>query len=241
MSGRMQSAIRLAVSSEDRMLCEVLELSLAGRDGVEVVCAAAEENGAVDVVLVDAGLGPAVALARLGEAGERWPEAKAVAFGVEREDESVVELIEAGAGGYVLRGASLDDLVAAVRAAHQGLAACSPRVVALVLARISELSRCGDPAPVIPEVEPLTLREREILGLLAAGLANKEVGQRLRITVQTVKNHVHRILEKLGVHRRRDAVRRAYDLGILAEPGEIPPAGWSLAAEEGEGSVVNPF
>ncbi len=211
--------------SEDRMLREVLEASLAGREGLRMVPAQAEENGTADVVLVDVGFDAAAALSRTWAARERWPSAKLIVVGVEQEDESVVDFIEAGAGGYVLKGSSPEELVAVIRAVRQGLAPCSPRVVASVLARTSVLARRIDPAPPSVEVDPLTLREREILGLLAIGLGNKEVGQRLRITVQTVKNHVHRILEKLRVHRRRDAVRLAYDLGLLAEPREIPPLG----------------
>ncbi len=174
-------------------------------------------------------------LARTWEARERWPSAKLIVVGLEKEDESVVDFIEAGAEGYVLKRSSPEDLVAVIRAVQQGLAPCSPRVVASVLARTSMLARHVDPGPAPSEVEPLTLREREILGLLAAGLGNKEVGRRLRITVQTVKNHVHRVLEKLRVHRRRDAVRLAYDLGLLAEPREIPPPGRTASLDEDEG------
>jgi DNA-binding NarL/FixJ family response regulator len=226
----MQPSIRVAVSSRERMLREVLEASLSGREGLEVVPA---DDGAVDVLLVDVGCDRSAALAHTWEARDRWPQAKLIAVGLEQEDESVVDFIEAGAGGYVLEGSSPDDLVAAVRAAQQGLAPCAPRVVAAVLARTAALSRHAEPAPCAAEVEPLTRREREILGLLAAGLGNKDVGRRLRITVQTVKNHVHRILEKLRVHRRRDAVRLAYDLGLLAEPRELPGRG-RIAEGEGE-------
>jgi DNA-binding NarL/FixJ family response regulator len=242
MSVLMQPSIRVAVSSEDRMLREVLEASLTGREGLEVPPAGPEADGALDVVLVDVGFNLAAALARTWEARERWPVAKLIVVGLEQEDESLVDFIEAGALGYVLRASSPDDLVAAIHAVQQGMVTCSPRVVASVLARISLLSRHAAPAPAVSEVEPLTLREREILTLLAAGLGNKEVGQRLRITVQTVKNHVHRILEKLGVHRRRDAVRLAYDLGILAEPSEIPPAGGIGFGEEGgKNDALDPF
>lgn len=217
----MQPAIRIAVLSDERMFREVLEAALAGREGLEVAVHAAA-GAAIDVVLVDVGIHRAAALARAWEARERWPEARVIAVGIEHEDESIADFIEAGAGGYVLMGSSPDDLVAVIQAAQQGLAAGSPRVIAAVLARIAALSRRGEQALPVPEIEPLTQREREILALLAAGLGNKEVGRRLGITVQTVKNHVHRILEKLRVHRRRDAVRLAYDLGILAEPREIP-------------------
>jgi two-component system NarL family response regulator len=219
------------------MLREVLEASLTGREGLEVV---PRDDGAVDVLLVDVGCDPSAALARTWEARDQWPQAKLIAVGLAREDERLVDLIEAGAGGYVLEGSSPEELVAAVRAAQQGLAPCSPRVVTLVLARIAALSRHAEPAPCAADVEPLTLREREILGLLAAGLGNKEVGRRLHITVQTVKNHVHRILEKLRVHRRRDAVRLAYDLGLLAEPKAPPGRNRSMESIEGEGEGNGP-
>lgn len=237
MSASMQPSIRVAVSSRERMLREVLEASLSGREGLEVVPG---DDEAVDVLLMDVGCDAAAALADTREAHDHWPQAKLIAVGLEQEDESVVEFIEAGAGGYVLKGSSPEDLVAAVRAAQQGLAPCAPRVVASVLARIAALSRHGEPAPCAAEVEPLTRREREILGLLAAGLGNKEVGRRLRITVQTVKNHVHRILEKLRVHRRRDAVRLAYDLGLLAEPRDLAGRGKTFEGE-GEGDGLDPF
>ena len=162
--------MRLAVSSEERMLREVLEASLADREGLQVVSAG--EGGAVDVLLVDAGCDPAAAVARTWEARERWPEAKVIAVGLEQEDESLVDLIEAGAGGYVLEGSSPEDLAAAVRAVQQGLAPCSPRIVAAVLARTAALSRHAGPAPCAGDVEPLTLREREFLSLLATGLGN---------------------------------------------------------------------
>ena len=220
----MQSSIRVAVVSEERMFREALTASLGGYEGLE-----AAVDGEADVVLIDAAPDPQTALLQTWEARERWPEARLIALGLDREDDSV-DFIEAGAQGYVLKGESPDGLVAVIRSVHQGRTPCSPRVVASVLARIAALSSLrADPLP--RSVEPLTLREREVLGLLAAGLGNKEVGRRLRITVQTVKNHVHRILEKLQVHRRREAVRIAYDLGLLAEPREIAQS-WDPSREQ---------
>jgi DNA-binding NarL/FixJ family response regulator len=214
----MQSSIRVVVVSEERMFREAVAASVAGYEGLEAAGDGQEEG--VDVVLIDAASDLQAGLRQTWEARERWPEARLIALGLDREDDSV-DFIEAGVQGYVLKGASPDGLVEVIRSVQEGRTPCSPRVVASVLARISVLSSVKvDPLP--RSVEPLTLREREVLGLLAAGLGNKEVGRRLRITVQTVKNHVHRILEKLQVHRRREAVRLAYDLGLLAEPREIP-------------------
>lgn len=218
----MQPSIRVAVVSEERMFREALAASLSVYEGLEVTTLpsgriSADGEEPAGVVLIDAASDPQAALLHTWQARERWPEAKLIALGLDREDDSVIDFIEAGAQGYVLKGASPDGLVEVIRSVHDGRTPCSSGVVASVLARIAALSGMR-PDPQPREVEPLTLREREVLGLLAAGLGNKEVGRRLRITVQTVKNHVHRILEKLQVHRRREAVRLAYDLGLLAEP-----------------------
>lgn len=226
----MQPSIRVVVVSEERMFREALAASLASYEGIDV---AGEPADTVDVVLIDAAPDPKTALVQTCQARERWPEAKRIVLGLDREDEWVVDFIESGAQGYVLKGESPEGLVEVVRAVHQGRTACSPAVVASVLARIAVLEEMRHDAPP-RSFEPLTVREQEVLGLLAAGLGNKEVGRRLCITVQTVKNHVHRILEKLQVHRRREAVRLAYDLGLLAEPREMlvweqRTAGWQAA------------
>ncbi|HEX6903131.1 MAG TPA: response regulator transcription factor [Thermoanaerobaculia bacterium] len=216
----MQAAIRVVVVSEDRMLREALAASLDGREGLKVVPDGGAGQEEPDVMLIDGGPDSRAGLVRTWEARERWPNARLVVFGLEREDD-VVDFVEAGAQGYVLRGSSPDSLLKVVREVQAGRTLCPARVVSAVLARIQALASLRPPAP--PGLaEPLTTREREILALLAQGLGNKEIGRRLQITVQTVKNHVHNILEKLQSHRRREAVRIAYDLGLLAEPLEIP-------------------
>ena len=221
----MPAPIRVAIVSGDRMFREVLTVLFAGSGGLEVVACdgdpvAAAANGeteeGIDVVLVDAGYDPKLALARIREARERWAEANAVVLGLDREDESVVDFVEAGAHAYVLQGASPEGLMTTVREVHERRSPNSPRVVTAVLRRIASLS--GIPVPPLRLTEPLTPREAEILALIASGLGNKEICRRLRITVQTVKNHVHSILAKLRVHRRREAVRLAYESGLLIEP-----------------------
>src|SRR4030095_6345854 len=103
----MPPSIRIAVVSEDRMLREVLEAALARYDGLEVAAASARGergDGCVDVALIDAGRDLPAALSRTWQARDRWPAAKLIVVGLEREDESIVELLQAGAGGYGLPG-----------------------------------------------------------------------------------------------------------------------------------------
>lgn len=133
----------------------------------------------------------------------KWPEAKLVVIGV--ADDSAVAWIEAGASGCVPPAGSLEDVVAAVeKVACNGLAA-SPDVMAHLASRVRRLA-AEMPSSVLPA--PLTCREAEVLGLLAEGLSNKQIARQLSIEYQTVKNHVHHLLTKLGVSRRGEAVAR---------------------------------
>jgi two-component system nitrate/nitrite response regulator NarL len=240
----MQPSIAVVVVSVDRIFSEVVAASLSRREGLEAIVAPGGAGGldpqsAPGIVLIDASLDRQSSLSQTWEVRTRWPDAKIIAVGLDEEDEQIVDFAEAGALGYVLKGATLDELIETIQRVHQGETLCSPRILAAVVARITSLARLG-PEPPPREVEPLTAREREILALVAAGLGNKEVGRRLRITVQTVKNHVHRILEKLQCHRRREAVRLAYDLGLLTEPQEGPPLGELGYVKKNKGEL-DPF
>ncbi|HYL06156.1 MAG TPA: response regulator transcription factor [Thermoanaerobaculia bacterium] len=236
----MTAPIGVFIVSRNRLFADALA-SLLARNGELTVVGVAQEPEdlafASDVLLIDAdgfvagsqepaaGPGPAGmpppdrAVASLRDAGERGAGCKPMVFGVKSEDERLIDLIEAGARGYVLEGTSPADLVAAIRAVHAGRSRCSARVAAAVVARIKELE--GRRVEIERHHgEPLTAREREVLGWIATGRGNKEIGRRLGISVQTVKNHVHSLLAKLGARRRREALRIAYELGVLAEWGD---------------------
>jgi len=131
---------------------------------------------------------------------------RVVAVALEENDGRVVALAEAGVAGFVPRGASLDELISTVRHALNDELQCSPRIAAALARRVCLLAvRHIDSSAK----EKLTAREDQVLGLIDQGLSNKEIATRLSIEVPTVKNHVHRILEKLAVHRRGDAAARA--------------------------------
>jgi len=224
----MPAPIRVAIVSGDRLFRDVLTVLFAASGGLEVVAfdgdpaslMDGEGEETVDVVLIDTGYNPRLALTRIRAARDRWAEAEAVVLGVEHEDDGVVDFVEAGAHAYVLQNASPEGLVRVVREVHARRSPNSPRVVTAVLRRIASLAEF--PVPLARATEPLTPRETEILELVARGLGNKEICRRLHITVQTVKNHVHGILNKLQVHHRREAVRLGYEMGLLVELRENP-------------------
>jgi two-component system nitrate/nitrite response regulator NarL len=201
--------IRVFIVCDTRLYREGLAQILAGHAGIIVVGLAADTEEALprlreldpEVVLLDSALpGGTAALLQLRE--ER-PEAKIVALTLPETEEEVIQFAEAGVSGYVTRAASVDDLVATIRSVDRGELICSPRIAAAMLRRLSTVAAQSPPGQV-----RLTLREREIVQLIDAGFANKEIASRLHIQLSTVKNHVHNILEKLGVHRRADIVRR---------------------------------
>ncbi len=223
----MSPSIRVFIASRNRLFADALASLLAKHEELAVTGVAADPEAApdgADVLLLDAAgedgdAGSTLALLRaIGEHRERAQSCKALVLGLADEDDLLLDFIEAGAQGYLLRGTSPAELLEAIRAVHAGRSRCSTKVAAAVVARILELEskRTGVDDH---EREPLTAREREVLGWMATGRCNKEIGGRLRISVQTVKNHVHSILAKLGAKRRREALRIAYEIGLLGDRG----------------------
>ncbi|WP_435592828.1 LuxR C-terminal-related transcriptional regulator [Nocardia sp. bgisy118] len=128
---------------------------------------------------------------------------RVVVLGVREHDrDEIIECAELGVAGYHLRSEPLDQLLKLIVAVAAGDSLCSPRVTAILLARIS-----ANAAPQASEARVLGLspREAQILELVDLGLSNREIADRLCIEVHTVKNHMHNLLAKLGVRRRAEA------------------------------------
>jgi two-component system nitrate/nitrite response regulator NarL len=154
-----------------------------------------------EIVLLDMAMAGSVASIRAIVEGAS--DVKVVALAVAETDHDIVACAEAGVAGYVSRDGSTGDLIATIDSVVRGETLCSPRIAATLLQRVAALAaERGTAAPVAS----LTPRQREILGLIGQGLSNKEIARRLCIELSTVKNHVHSTLEKLGTHRRAEAV-----------------------------------
>jgi DNA-binding NarL/FixJ family response regulator len=209
---------RLLILGEVSLYREALARSLGRDERFEVVAVAAgvEEVLAVlerveaDVILVDTQMTEAAAAVRTLAAAA--PEARLVALAVPEVARDVISFAEAGAAAYVTLEGSLDDLASVVQSVQRGEVLCSPGVAAVLFRRVAALARESHFDPV---EETLTRRELEVLRLVEEGLSNKEIASALSIELPTVKNHVHRILEKLNVHRRTEAVARARRHGLV--------------------------
>ena len=211
--------IRLLVGSVDPLaaaglrsiLAGIVDIETAGQAGGVLQTAALARTLQPDVVLFDSGVaGREVAdlLTRLHAAGA---ETAVVVLGGALVGAAIGRALRDGVRGYLPRGASAEELAAAVRAVADGLVVLHPSLVETVaLPWAASLS--GDAQA--PE-EPLTAREREVLQLLAQGLANKQIAQRLTISEHTVKFHVGEVMAKLGAASRTEAVTRAARRGLL--------------------------
>jgi DNA-binding NarL/FixJ family response regulator len=199
---------RLVILAEIRFYREGLALFFADQDGFEVAGTAEDVSSAADLsrllqfdaALVDMATPEAADSIEILRAAA--PNGCIVALGVREDEREVISLAEAGVDGFVPRDASLEDLSRAVECAARGETRCSPRVAGMLARRVATLAH-----QALPERAdiPLTRRQLEIVRLIEEGLPNKVIAQRLFIEVSTVKNHVHNILQRLGVHHREDA------------------------------------
>jgi len=213
--------IRVLIVHPNRLFREGLAFVLARQHALAVVAdvgcipEVAEKLDLLrpDVYVVDLCAPGRRGLDDVKEVRRRYETARILMTGLDGNDADVIMCAEAGAGGYLAEDASLDDLLKSVRAVASGEAICSPRVAGLLFSRISQAAR-DSKARHIPGMPKVTVREREIIALIDAGLSNKEIAVRLRIETQTVKNHVHNILEKFNVDGRRELRRYIKEQGL---------------------------
>ncbi len=156
------------------------------------------------VLLYDLGTARQDGPALLMEMQQRLPRAKILMLNVTDDDEAIIECVRVGASGCILQDATLEDLLAAIRSLARGTPHSSPRVITSLFSYVASLQKGEDRLPP----QPLTRREEQILQLVAEGLSNKEIAQKLYLRPQTVKNYVHIILQKLDVHSRLGLIRQ---------------------------------
>ncbi|MGZ8754484.1 MAG: response regulator [Acidimicrobiia bacterium] len=164
-----------------------------------------------DVVLIDVHMPGGGGLAVLKAVHETHPDLKFLALSVSDAAEDVIAMIRAGARGYVTKSIQPDELAAAIRRVNDGDAVFSPRLAGFVLDAFAEVV----PAPMDPELDQLTPREKEVLRQIARGYSYKQVARRLSISIKTVESHVSAVLRKLQLSSRYELTRWATDRRIV--------------------------
>jgi two-component system nitrate/nitrite response regulator NarL len=208
--------IRVYIVDEMQKLCELTAKILKRDKGVQIVATTTETNKALDCLSSEGQEGDIVVLsASIPENGgikllkrieKDYPGVKVLVTGLPESEEEILRFIEAGAEGYTLRQSAPDELLEQLRAIDRGEFHVDPKFAARLLEHISVLSLLCDDLDFNKDgLLNLTPREIEVLSIIELNFTNPKIADALGIEVSTVKNHVHSILEKLGVDRRQDA------------------------------------
>ena len=218
----MPDLIRILLVDDQRLMREGLRILLKLEPDLEIAGEAEDGKAALDayealhpdVVLMDVRMPGMDGVEATWRLRERWPKARIVILTTFDDDEYVFEALRAGALGYLLKDVSGHDLAQAVRTVAAGGALIEPSVAAKVIA---EFARMAPPARDVDAglAEPLSEREVQILRLLAGGLTNRQIAERMSMAEGTIKNYVTNILGKLGARDRTQAAIRARKMGLL--------------------------
>ena len=225
--------IRVLIADDQRVVRDGLNMLVSLIDGVEVVGLASDGAEAVrlagahrpDVILMDLRMPGLDGAAATAEVRQRLPGTQVLVLTTYADEAAILSALRAGALGYLTKDASAEQIEAAVRAVHAGQTHLDPAVQARLVAAVTGPAPGPAPGPASgpapgqagrasPPPAGLTSREAEVLTLLAAGLSNAEIAQRLFLSNATVKTHINRIFAKTGARDRAQAVRFAYQHGL---------------------------
>ncbi|WP_433272029.1 response regulator [Actinosynnema sp. CS-041913] len=209
--------VRVLVVDDQQLIRESIASLLDIQPGIAVVGTAGDGREAVDraveltpdVVLMDVRMPVMNGIDALTALRTRAPVCRVVMLTTFDDEEYVVQALRGGASGYLLKDRPARELAAAVRLAHEGITQFDPAAAA----RLASALARGVEAP--PSDHSLTEREVEVLRLVAAGGTNREIARRLYVSEGTVKNHISRILGRLGLRDRTQAAMYARDHGLL--------------------------
>src|SRR5258707_10455327 len=214
--GREDLTIRIVIADDHKVVRQGLrmflrvdpELAIVGEAGDGAEALALARKLTPDVVLMDVLMPVMDGIAATEAIRHELPDTEVLALTSVLEDSAVVEIMRAGAVGYLLKDVDGDELCKAIHAAAAGRVQLAPEAAALLLREL----RTTDQA------EPLTERETEVLRLLGRGQSNREIASSLHLKEETVKTHVSKVLSKIGVRSRTQAAIYAIRSGLLARP-----------------------
>ncbi|PKN88103.1 MAG: DNA-binding response regulator [Chloroflexi bacterium HGW-Chloroflexi-8] len=219
---QMKPMIRVVLADDHAVVRAGIRQFLEQAGDIDVIAEASDGAMAIemigrmapDVAILDIQMPKATGIEVSREIrAHRWPIGVLILTSYD-DDPYISAVLKTGANGYVLKTASPDEIINAVRDVYQGKSVLDAEILPKVLAKIA------NPTPA-PFYEPLTDREIEILSLVARGLTNKVVGIKLKISDRTVQGHIARIFEKLLADSRTEAVMRGISLGLIQLPEEI--------------------
>ena len=201
--------IRILLVEDNRILREGIAAMLNGEKDMTVMPSSGGNGGTVvevrklkpHVVLLDLGLRNQNGLQVVNSVSKEFPGIKVIGMGLIPSQLDIIEWVEAGASGFILKDATVEDFLATVRSVAHGTKVLPPSLAGSLFSHVIDNALRKGKGKLASAVR-MTKREREIISLIAEGLSNKEIAQRVNVATYTVKSHVHNILEKLALHSR---------------------------------------
>ncbi|MFA6598644.1 MAG: response regulator transcription factor [Ignavibacteriaceae bacterium] len=214
--------IRLLLIEDNRLLRDGIMSILKPHKDIVVIAASGDGTNTLlkiqqlkpNVVLLDLGLRSQNSLHVVEIVKKDFPKAKIVVMDLAPVQADILQYVKAGANGFILKDASLNDFLITIRAVADGSTVLPPLLVNSLFSQIVEHAiKEGD--ITLKEAVQMTKREREVISLLSEGMSNREIGQSIKISTYTVKSHIHNIMEKLALHTRLELANYSFNVESL--------------------------
>jgi len=209
--------IRLLLIEDNRLLRDGISSVLKAHKDILIIAASGDGKNTLekikqlkpDVVLLDLGLRSQNSLHVVELVKKDFPLAKIIVMDLAPVQADVLQYVKAGANGFILKDASLNDFLITIRTVNDGATVLPPLLVDSLFSQIVDHA-VREGKPELKKAAQMSKREREVIGLLSDGMSNKEIGQKIRISTYTVKSHIHNIMEKLALHTRLEIANYSY-------------------------------
>ena len=214
--------IRLLVVEDNRFLREGIVSMLKSQKDMKIVASSGNGESTIlkihelkpNVILLDLGLRSQNSLHVVEIVKKEFPNAKVVVMDLAPVPGDVIQFVKAGASGFILKDASINDFLITIRAVAEGGKVLPQSLAETLFSQIVERA-IKNGVTGVKESLRMTRREREVVALVSEGLSNKAIGQKLHVSPYTVKSHVHNVMEKLALHTRLEVANYAYTDGSL--------------------------
>lgn len=209
--------IRLLLIEDNRLLRDGILSILKPHKDIVIIAASGDGKNTLakikqskpNVVLLDLGLRSQNSLRVVEIVKKDFPLAKIIVMDLAPIQADILQYVKAGANGFILKDASLNDLLITIRTVNEGATVLPPLLVDSLFSQIVEYA-VREGKSKLKEAVRMTKREKEVIGFLSEGMSNKEIGQKTHISTYTVKSHIHNIMEKLALHTRLEIANYSY-------------------------------
>jgi DNA-binding NarL/FixJ family response regulator len=222
--------IRLLLIEDNRLLREGISVMLRKQKDIQLVTASGGRVNTIlmihklkpNVILLDLGLRNLNSLRIVEMVKKEFRDARVIVMDLAPVQGDILQFVQAGATGFILKDATLHDFLRTIRAVAKGTKVLPPLLAESLFSQIIDHA-VKDGNKTLDDAIRMTRRERQVIGLIGEGMSNKEIGQQLRISALTIKSHIHNIMEKLALHTRLELANYSYTEGT-GRPAGIKPS-----------------